>query len=122
MLIKLIKKSLYSVQALVKLPEVNQIMMEMSKEMMKAGIIEEMLEDTMETLDDPEELEEDAQAEVDKVLAEITMGKMAKAPAAPEASIALPELPDKEDEVAEQEEEAEEDMEEMQSRLAALRS
>lgn len=111
-----------SMQALVKLPEVNQIMMEMSKEMMKAGIIEEMLEDTMETLDDPEELEEDAQAEVDKVLAEITMGKMAKAPAAPEASIALPELPDKEDEVAEQEEEAEEDMEEMQSRLAALRS
>lgn len=39
----------------------------MSKEMMRAGIIEEMLEETMESVEDTEELEEEAQVEVDKV-------------------------------------------------------
>ena len=41
-------------------------MQDMSKEMMKAGIIEEMLEDTMEVLE-PEDIEEEAESEVDKV-------------------------------------------------------
>lgn len=53
-------------QQLVKMPEISKTMQDMSREMMKAGIIEEMLEDTMETLE-PEELEEEAQTEVDKV-------------------------------------------------------
>lgn len=34
----------------------------------QAGIIEEMLEDTMSSLEDQEEMEEEAQEEVDKVL------------------------------------------------------
>ena len=37
-----------SMNALIKIPETQKVMMEMSKEMMKAGIIEEMMEDTME--------------------------------------------------------------------------
>lgn len=37
----------------------------------QAGIIEEMLEDTMEGLEDTEELEEAAQEEVDKVSSSI---------------------------------------------------
>ena len=41
---------------------------EMSREMMKAGVIEEMMEDTFEAIDDPEELEEDVQQAVDKIL------------------------------------------------------
>ena len=40
----------------------------MSREMMKAGVIEEMMEDTFEAIDDPEELEEDVQQAVDKIL------------------------------------------------------
>ena len=36
--------------------------------MMKAGVIEEMMEDTFEAIDDPEELEEDVQQAVDKIL------------------------------------------------------
>jgi len=117
-----------SMSNLIKVPEVHQVMQEMSREMMKAGVIEEMMEDTFEAIDDPEELEEDVQQAVDKILSEITMGvkdKMAKAPQAPDASIALPELPDKEDEqVAAETEaaEADEEMAEMQSRLAMLRS
>lgn len=39
----------------------------------KAGIIEEMMDDTMEALDD-EDLDEEADEEVDRVLYEITAG------------------------------------------------
>lgn len=39
----------------------------------QAGIIEEMLEDTMEGLEDSEELEEAAQEEVDKVFLYLTI-------------------------------------------------
>jgi charged multivesicular body protein 3 len=45
-------------------------MREMSKEMMNAGIIEEVIEETMGAME-PEELEEMAQEEVDKVLWEV---------------------------------------------------
>lgn len=39
----------------------------------QAGILEEMMDDTMETLDD-DELEEEADSEVEKVLYELTAG------------------------------------------------
>ncbi|KAG5638206.1 hypothetical protein H0H81_001303 [Sphagnurus paluster] len=64
--------------ALVKLPQISRTMREMSMEMTKAGILEEMLEDTLE-MDDDEELEEEADAEVDKVLYELTDGKLGEA-------------------------------------------
>ena len=38
------------------------------------GIIEEMMEDTFESLEEGEDLEEEAQEEVDKVLWELTAG------------------------------------------------
>lgn len=38
--------------------------------------MEEMLDDTLESLDEDEELEEEADAEVDKVLYELTDGKL----------------------------------------------
>ena len=56
-----------TVQALVKIPEVAATMREMSKEMMKAGILEEMVNDTFESLEDQEELEEAADEEIDNV-------------------------------------------------------
>jgi len=107
-----------NMQALIKVPEVQKTMMEMSREMMKAGIIEEMLEDTMEGLEGEVELEEAAQEEVDKVLFELTAGALGTAPAAvtdtlPAAEVAGP---------SKVEEDEEEDLEEMQSRLQALRS
>ncbi|WOO84629.1 Charged multivesicular body protein 3 [Vanrija pseudolonga] len=64
--------------ALVKLPQLSATMREMSMEMMKSGIMEEMMEETLEGLDD-EELEEEADAEVDKVLFELTDGKLGQA-------------------------------------------
>ncbi|GFN80647.1 charged multivesicular body protein 3 [Plakobranchus ocellatus] len=121
-----------SMQQLIKVPEIQATMRDMSKEMMKAGIIEEMLEDTMETLED-DDLEEEADEEVDKVLYEITAGELGKAPAAVEDS-----LPALETEVAGArakagpsragatavalEEDDDEDIDEMKARLEALRS
>ncbi|XP_016334186.1 charged multivesicular body protein 3-like, partial [Sinocyclocheilus anshuiensis] len=64
-----------AMNSLVKIPEIQATMTELSKEMMKAGIIEEMLEDTLEGMDDEEEMVEAAEAEVDKILFEITAGK-----------------------------------------------
>ncbi|PAV20823.1 mitochondrial NAD-dependent isocitrate dehydrogenase subunit 2 precursor [Pyrrhoderma noxium] len=61
--------------SLIKLPQISQTMREMSMEMTKAGIMEEMLDDVMD-MEDDEELEEEADAEVEKVLYEITDGKL----------------------------------------------
>ena len=44
-----------AMSSLMRLPELQQTMQNMSKEMMKMGIIEEMMEDTMEALDDIDE-------------------------------------------------------------------
>lgn len=107
-----------AMQNLVRLPEIAGAMREMSKEMTKAGILEEMIEETMESLEDTEELEEEAQKEIDKVLWEVTDGKLGEAPAVP---IAAPSGPAASN-VEVEEEEEEEDMDEMQKRLEALRS
>jgi charged multivesicular body protein 3 len=79
--------------ALIRLPQISQTMREMSMEMTKvrvfsteiqlliapqAGIMEEMLEDTLD-MDEDEELAEEADAEVDKVLFELTNGKLGEA-------------------------------------------
>ncbi|XP_074643453.1 charged multivesicular body protein 3-like [Tubulanus polymorphus] len=104
-----------SMQQLVKTKEIQATMMDLSREMMKAGIIEEMLEDTMEGMDDQDELEEEAQEEVDKVLYELTSGIMGQAPA-----IASHSLPEPEGATAAPEED--EDVSDMQARLEALRS
>jgi len=105
-----------AMQRLVKLPEIADTMREMSREMTKAGILEEMIEDTFESLEDSEGIEEEAQGEVDKVLWELTDGKLGEAPSVP---IATPSEP-----AASKAEESgeEEDLDEMRSRLEALRS
>uniref|UniRef100_A0A673HXT6 Charged multivesicular body protein 3 n=2 Tax=Sinocyclocheilus TaxID=75365 RepID=A0A673HXT6_9TELE len=79
-------------------------------------------EDTLEGMDDEEEMEEAAEAEVDKILFEITAGALGKAPS--KVTDALPDpVPIGATAASEgEEEEEEEDIEEMQSRLAALRS
>ena len=114
-----------AMQQLVKLPELQKTMQEMSKEMMKAGILEEMLEDTL-AMDDDVELDDDVAVEVDKVIAELTLDAKADKTkkAVAEASIDLPE-PGADTVRVEEEEpevEVEEDVAEMQSRLEALRS
>ncbi|ESK96053.1 vacuolar sorting protein vps24 [Moniliophthora roreri MCA 2997] len=84
--------------SLIKLPQISQTMREMSMEMTKAGIMEEMLEDTLE-MEDDEELEEEADEEVDKVLFQLTDGKLGQA-----GSVST-ELPSVEDKLEEEEQE-----------------
>jgi len=107
-----------SMQSLVKLPEVQKTMQELSREMMKAGILEEMVEDTMEGLEGEEE-EEAAQEEIDKILLELTAGALGAAPDALKDTlpVAREETPE-----VEVDEDVEDDMEEMKTRLEALRS
>ncbi|XDV43611.1 hypothetical protein PO909_012059 [Leuciscus waleckii] len=133
-----------AMQNLVKIPEIQATMRELSKEMMKAGIIEEMMEDTLGGMEDEEEMEEEAEAEVDRILFEVTAanhnqgyikkilafpsfimgvnGALGKAPS--KVTDALPDPVQTGATAAseEEEEEEEEDIEAMQSRLAALRS
>jgi len=56
---------------LVRLPQLNQVMMTMAREMEKAGLIEEIMSDAM---GDDDEIADAADEEVEKVLDEITSG------------------------------------------------
>ena len=109
-------KVMESMQKLIKVAEVRDSMMDLQKEMMKMGIVDEMLDDTFSTLDEDEELEEATQAEIDKVLEEITAGALKPLPNS--ENHPLPPISVPEDEPEDEEEEEEN----MQRRLAALRS
>lgn len=105
-----------AMSGLMKLPEMQKTMTEMSKEMMKMGIMEEMMEDTLDSvLDDVDEGVVDE--EVEKVLFEITKGKLEGLPSVNTAS-----LPAGATATADVESEDEEPLEEMTKRLDALRS
>lgn len=56
-----------TVNDLVRVPELNQTMQQMSREMMKAGLIEETMGEMLDDVMDTDDIEEDADAEVDKV-------------------------------------------------------
>lgn len=104
---------------LVRVPEMSQSMRAMGSELMKAGVLEEMMEDTLEAsaLGDDQDVEEEAQAEVDNVLYEITDGKLGQA----DSTQKLPTLerPQAAEDAAENGPEAEH-IESMQSALSGL--
>ncbi|KAJ2357890.1 Vacuolar protein-sorting-associated protein 24 [Coemansia erecta] len=104
-----------SVNRLMSVPQLQRSLMEMSKEMMKAGVIDEMTEDMMDGLED-EDLEEEAEEEVERVLAEVTNGVLGGIASVPKSSNVVAAR------VEEEEEEEEPDLEDMQRRLSALRS
>jgi len=60
------------VNQLVKVPELQETMQSLQKEMFKAGLIEEMIDEGLEDIDGPE-LEEEAEVEVDKVLEDLAI-------------------------------------------------
>ncbi|KAL7944655.1 Snf7 domain-containing protein [Trichoderma barbatum] len=106
------------VNSLIRLPELAGTMRELSVELMKAGIIEEMVEESL-----PEDMDmlgedEEAEGEIEKILGEVLKDK--KEPSLPAAPIPEPEKPVAEEE--EDEEDAEAMMDQMRNRLDALRS
>ena len=103
------------VNSLVRLPELTGTMRELSQELMRAGIIEEMVGDSLPDEELMEGEDEEAETEVDKVLGEVLQGKLGKAKidAGP-----VPEEPQEEESLEEQEA----TLEQMRGRLEALKS
>lgn len=110
-----------SMQNLIKLPELQKVAQDLSKEMMRAGIIDEMINDSLDNVLDDDDTDELADEEVEKVLLEITQGKLKDLPSVATGSVgtdrnkigvaaATADLSD------------EEDADEMTKRLEALRS
>jgi charged multivesicular body protein 3 len=84
----------------------------------QAGIMEEMMEDTLDSGvlgEDEDEMEDEAQGEVDKILFELTDGKLGQV-----QSDSLPELRGPEPVVQEDEGREKEDMQRMQDALDGL--
>ncbi|KAJ5697838.1 hypothetical protein N7488_011522 [Penicillium malachiteum] len=104
------------VNTLVRMPELQSTMFQLSTELVKAGIIDEIVEDAMPIDNLLEEEEDEAEAEVDKVLQEILQGKLSQAPAKPESPVE--EAPVAEPEFGDQEA----TLDEMRNRLEALKS
>jgi len=108
-----------SMNQLVKMPELMKTMREMSMEMEKAGLIEEMMDDAMESLDG-EEMEDEVNAQVDQIVSEITSGIMDGASSAPTTALPTPQVQEEEaEEVAPTAEDASH-MTDMKARLEAL--
>jgi charged multivesicular body protein 3 len=106
------------VNTLVRLPELTGTMRELSQELVKAGIIEEMVSDSMPNQDELED-EEEAEAEVDKILGEILTEKVS----APGAQLpAGPSAPIDSQEAEEEDLDSEEMLAQMRGRLQALKS
>lgn len=107
---------------LVKIPELQKTMQELSKEMMKAGIIEEMMNESIDSaLDaDDADIEQVADAEVERIILEITQGKLSNLPS---VSSSLPAASQAQAASALVDEPEEEEVDEdMSKRLEALRS
>jgi charged multivesicular body protein 3 len=111
------------VNSLVRLPELEGTMRELGSELVKAGIIEEMVGDMLPDGEGLVEEDEEGEEEVERVLGEV-LGKKDKTPQLPSKIIA-----DEEEHLGEGVEESQEDeadsealLERMRGRLEALKS
>lgn len=109
------------VNSLIKLPQLAGTMQELSMELMRAGVIEEMIDETLPADDLMEDDEVEAEGEVDKVLGEILKGRMEKTGATPSAPLPAQQQPEQ-PQLEEEEEDQEAMMDQMRNRLEALRS
>ncbi|KAG1677803.1 hypothetical protein FOA52_008567 [Chlamydomonas sp. UWO 241] len=100
------------VSSMIKIPELQQQMMEMSKEMCKAGLIDEMMNEALDSALDAEDMEEETESEVQKVLAEIAGETMAAMPGANKTKV----------EAQAEEEVQEEEMAQLRARLDAVKA
>ena len=103
------------VNSLVKLPELTGRMRELSQELTKAGIIEEMVGDVLPDEELLEGEDEEAETEVDKVL-----GEVLKTPGLPDTRVGAEPAEPAEEVAANEGQEA--TLEQMRGRLEALKS
>lgn len=110
------------VNTLVRLPELTGTMRELSEELVKAGIIEETVGDSLpEGGEMLEGEDEEAEAEVDKVLNEILKDRLPPAQPKLDKTTAIEPEPEPEPEL-EDEADQQEILEQMRGRLEALKS
>lgn len=105
------------VNSLVRLPELTGTMRELSAELVKAGIIEEMVGDSLPDTELLEGEDDEAEAEVDKVLTEILKDRLPATAQKPEEELAVQPV-----EEEEEEEDQQEMLAQMRGRLEALKS
>ncbi|KAG5927263.1 hypothetical protein E4U42_002414 [Claviceps africana] len=109
--------------SLIRLPEYAVTMRDLGTELMKAGIIEEMVDEALPEDGDMllEDGEDEAETEVDRVLGEILRSRKKEPAALPVAPEPEPE-PEKVFAAADEDEDPEAMMDQMRNRLDALRS
>jgi charged multivesicular body protein 3 len=105
------------VNSLVRLPELTGTMRELSAELVRAGIIEEMVGDSLPENELLEGEDDEAEAEVEKTLTEILKDRL---PATAQKTEELPAQPA--EELEEEEEDQQEMLAQMRGRLEALKS
>jgi len=114
------------VNNLMKAPEIAVTMQNFSKEMIKAGLIEETVNDALDSALDTEDIEEETEAEVDKVLTALAGETAAELPeAVRKQKLKQPTTVEgaaREDEAIAEGADEEEDLEEIRARLARVRS
>lgn len=107
------------VNSLVRLPELRATMMELEKELVKSGIITEMMDDTLEPLEDTEE-ESEIDEQVEQIVAEYTSEKLQKAEQAPSTSLSAGQVEEEVIPEGNVDEEADNMIKAMKDRLNAL--
>ncbi|CAR22611.1 ESCRT-III subunit protein VPS24 [Lachancea thermotolerans CBS 6340] len=108
------------INSLVRLPYLQSSMMELEKELVKSGLISEMIDDTMEMATEDEDMEEEAEREVKKIVDQYTSSKLDELD-----DIPADELPGKEEEIVPDDkidDEADNMLNEMRERLKALQN
>lgn len=106
------------VNSLVRLPELTGTMRELSQELVKAGIIEEMVGDSLPDTELLEGEDEEAESEVDKILSEVLKDRLPPSSETTKVDeLNVPSVP-----VEEEEEDQEEMLAQMRGRLEALKS
>ncbi|KAL5198812.1 hypothetical protein ABZP36_002324 [Zizania latifolia] len=112
------------VNNLMKAPELATTMQEFSKEMTKAGVMEEMVNDAVDSALDSEDMEEEIEEEVDKVLASVAGETASQLPDAVRKQrinqASTSRVPEEREAVAEGADDDEEDLEEIRARLAKV--
>ena len=106
------------VNSLVRLPELTGTMRELSQELVRAGIIEEMVGDSLPDSEFLEGEDDEAEAEVDKILTEILKDRLPPTAQKPEEAILTQPVEEEEEE----EEDQQEMLAQMRGRLEALKS
>lgn len=114
-----------SMQNLVSVQNISATMQDLSREMTKTGIIGEMMDDAIEEAIDEEPIDEEAQAEVDKIMSELSADTGAKLVNAPSTAPAIAKQAEEQATTSKEPvavEEDDEEMKKMKRRLEMLKS